>query len=241
MVASGSIASEISRNGWKSFDFEPEIRPSYFDRLKQVGWIEDRILRCAQNDGKMLRKERDPSATPQDDAITSRMPVENGRVCPTNYEQLQPHYYIELTSLSKVGISSSAVEFYASGLSLAQISRQLNKSKSFIRKTLLEAGVSLRQSVESHLSESSAPPKLHSGNTPFGYRNLRGRLIMDAREIEIVHSIMELWTRGKSYSAIAAHLNGLGLKNRRATPWEHSLVRSIVERHKDKPLNLEEE
>jgi hypothetical protein len=64
---------------------------------------------------------------------------------------------------------------------------------------------------------------------------------MDAREIEIVHSIMELWTIGRSYSAIAAHLNGLGLKNRRATPWEHSLVRSIVGRHKDKPSNLEEE
>lgn len=61
---------------------------------------------------------------------------------------------------------------------------------------------------------------------------------MDAREIEIVHSIMELWTSGKSYSAIAAHLNGLGLKNRRATPWEHSLVRSIVERHKDKLFTL---
>jgi len=165
----------------------------------------------------------------------------NGRGGQTNCKPLQHHDYIDFPSLSKEGISSRAAEFYGSGLSLAQISRQLNKSKSFIRKTLLEAGVSLRQSVESHLSESSAPPKLHSGNTPFGYRNLRGRLIMDAREIEIVHSIMELWTRGKSYSAIAAHLNGLGLKNRRATPWEHSLVRSIVERHKDKPVNLEEE
>jgi hypothetical protein len=44
---------------------------------------------------------------------------------------------------------------------------------------------------------------------------------MDAREIEIVHAIIELWTRGKSYSAIAAHLNGLGLKNRRATRLEN--------------------
>jgi len=167
--------------------------------------------------------------------------LKNGRVCPTNYEQPQHHDYIDFPSLSVEGISSKAAEFYASGLSLRQISQHLNKSKSFIRKTLLEAGVSLRESAESHLSKSSAPPKPHSGNTPFGYRNLRGRLIMDAREIEIVHSIMELWTRGKSYSAIAAHLNGLGLKNRRATLWEHSLVRSIVERHKDKPLNLEEE
>jgi len=167
--------------------------------------------------------------------------LKNGRGKPTNSKPAQYHDFIEVPSLSVEGISSSAAGFYDSGLSLRQISKQLNKSKTFIRKTLLEAGVSLRQSVESHLSESSAPPKLHSGNTPFGYRNFRGRLIMDAREIEIVHSIMELWTRGKSYSAIAAHLNSLGLKNRRATPWEHSLVRSIVERHKDKPLVLEGE
>ena len=147
--------------------------------------------------------------------------LKNGRVCPTNYEQRQAHDYIDFPSLSKERISSKAAEFYASGLSLRQISQHLNKSKTFIRKTLLEAGVSLRLSVKSHRSESSAPPKLHSGNTPFGYRNLRGRLIMDAREIEIVHSIMEFWTRGKSYSAIAAHLNGLGLKNRRATRLEN--------------------
>ena len=167
--------------------------------------------------------------------------LKNGRGGPTNSKPAQYHDFIEVPSLSKDGISSRVAEFYASGLSLRQISKHLNKSKSFIRKTILEAGVSLRESAESHLSKSSAPPKPHSGNTPFGYRNLRGRLIMDAREIEIVHSIMELWTRGKSYSAIAAHLNGLGLKNRRATSWEHSLVRSIVERHKDKPLVLEGE
>lgn len=57
--------------------------------------------------------------------------------------------------------------------------------------------------------------------------NLRGQLIMDAREIEIVHSIMELWTRGKSYSAIAAHLNGLSLKNRRATRAFRTFARAL--------------
>ena len=165
----------------------------------------------------------------------------SGRVCPTNYEQPQHHDYIDFISLSVEGISSKAAEFYASGLSLRQISQHLNKSKSFIRKTLLEAGVCLRESLASQPSESSRPPKPHSGNTPYGYRNLRGRLIMDAREIKIVHSIMKPRTRGKSYSAIATHLNGLGLKNRRATPWEHSVVGSIVERHQDKPLNHEEE
>jgi hypothetical protein len=187
------------------------------------------------------QEEKPHTSKSWDEVVFCSDIVRTGRGKPTNSKPAQYHDFIEVLSLSKEGISSRAVSFYNSGLSLRQISKQLNKSKSFIRKTLLEAGVSLRESVESHLSESLAPSKPHSGNTPFGYRNLRGRLIMDAREIEIVHSIMKLWTQWKSYSAIAAHLNGLGLKNRRATSWEHSLVRSIVERHKDKPLNLEEE
>jgi hypothetical protein len=62
-----------------------------------------------------------------------------------------------------------------------------------------------------------------------------------SREIEIVQIVMNLWTAEQSYSGIAKHLNNQGLQNRKATPWDHSLVRSIVERHKDKPLNLEEE
>ena len=64
---------------------------------------------------------------------------------------------------------------------------------------------------------------------------------MDAKEIEIVHTIMNLWKNDRSYSAIVTILNGYGLKNRRGTSWEHSLVRSIVKRHGNKQLNLEEE
>ena len=167
--------------------------------------------------------------------------VRTGRGEPKNSKPAQYHDFIEVPSLSKEGISSSAAGFYDSGLSLRQISKQLNKSKSFIRKTLLEAGVALREYRD--VREEGRPRKHshHTGNTPFGYRCLRGRLIMDAREIEIVQLVLNFWTAGQSYSSIAKHLNNQGIKNRKATPWEHSLVRSIVERHKDKPVNLEEE
>ena len=165
----------------------------------------------------------------------------NGRGGPTNSKPAQYHDFIEVPSLSKEGISSRAAEFYASGLSLAQVSKQLNKSKSFIRKTLLEAGVALRASKDILEDGKPRTHSHHTGNTPFGYRCLRGRLIMDAREIEIVQLVMNLWIAGQSYSAIAKHLNNQGIKNRKATPWDHSLVRSIVERHKEKPLVLEEE
>jgi hypothetical protein len=163
------------------------------------------------------------------------------RVCPTNYEQTQPHDYIELPSLSKQGISEKAAGLYDSGLSLRQISKQLNKSKTFIRKTLLEAGVALRDSTDVPLVERTQPPRSHYGNPPYGYRSLRGMLIMDAHEIEIVHTIMELWKIGRSYSAIVTILNDNGLKNRRGTSWEHSLVRSIVRRYENRQLNLEKE
>jgi hypothetical protein len=164
----------------------------------------------------------------------------NGRGGPTNGKPAQYLDFIEVPSLSKEGISSRAAEFYAFGLSLAQVSRQLNKSKTFIRKTLLDAGVALRESRDVLEDGRPRTHSHHTGNTPFGYRCLRGRLILDAREIEIVQLVMNLWTAGQPYSSIAKHLNKQGIKNRKATPWDHSLVRSIVERHKDKPLVIEE-
>jgi len=166
------------------------------------------------------------------------MRKKNGRGKHTTCKPLQHHDSIDVPSLSKEGISSKAAEFYASGLSLAQVSRQLNKSKSFIRKTLSKADVSIRESGKVPLTRRTQPPGTHSGNTPYGYQNLRGCLILDAKEIEIVHTIMELWTKGKSYSDIVRNLNSQGLTNRRGSPWEHSLVRSIVKRHANNQLNI---
>jgi hypothetical protein len=132
----------------------------------------------------------------RDDENFGLLIVKNGRVCPTNYEQRQPHDYIGLPSLSIEGISSKAAEFYASDLSLRQISKQLNKSKTFIRKTLLEAGVALRDSKDVLGEGTPRAHSHHTGNTPFGYRCLRGRLIMDAREIEIVQLVLNFWIAG---------------------------------------------
>ena len=98
----------------------------------------------------------------------------------------------------------------------------------------------LRPSNRVPIAESNRSMKRHIGVTPYGYRCLRGRLILDAKEIETVHLIMSLWNSGKSYSAIARQLTSHGLTNRRGTDWEHSLVRSIVARPKNKPIILEE-
>ena len=136
------------------------------------------------------------------------------------------------------GISAKVAEFYGSGMSLRQISRELNCSKTFARKTLLDAGVDLRPKSGGELPGTRKTERLRAGNAPFGYRILRGRLILDAGEIEIVQLVMNQWHSGKSYSTIARYLTDHKIKNRKATPWDHSLVRSIVERHKDKKIIL---
>jgi hypothetical protein len=165
----------------------------------------------------------------------------NGRVKLTNNEQPKPHDYIELSSLSKQGISEKASQLYASGLSLRQISRELNCSKTYIRKTLIDSGMDLGLQCSGQKSAGKWARKFRSGNPPFGYRILRGRLILDAAEIEVVLLVMNLWRSGTAHRAIARHLNVHEVKNRKDSSWDHSLVRSIVERHKDKKIILEEE
>ena len=39
---------EISRNGWKGFDFGFEVGPSYFSWLELIDSIDGRALRCAR-------------------------------------------------------------------------------------------------------------------------------------------------------------------------------------------------
>jgi hypothetical protein len=175
-----------------------------------------------------------------DDAVSCSDIVGIGRVSLTNYEQRQPHDYIALPSLSVQGISEKSAQLYASGLTLRQISKELNCSKTHVRKTLLDAGTDLRPKCGGQRPVEKVAQKFRTGNAPFGYRILRGRLILDAAEIEIVQLVMNHWHSGKSYAAIARHLNDHKIKNRKATPWDHSLVRSIVERHKDKKVILEE-
>lgn len=78
------------------------------------------------------------------------------------------------------------------------------------------------------------------GVTPYGYSRLRGRLVVEPKEIETVRLILNLWQSGQSFSAIAQHLNRHRVKTRKGGTWEHSIVRSIIQRHKDNPDQIEE-
>ncbi len=151
-------------------------------------------------------------------------------------EPLYFHDFIELSHSSAHRIIENAAELYHSGLTLREIAKRLVASKTAVRKTLLLQGVELRQPNGGRQRKNREPSAPHIGVTPYGYTRLQGRLIPDANEMENVRLILELRHQGKSLGDIAKYLNVLGLKNRRGTPWEHSLVRNVIKRYPDSAM-----
>ena len=167
--------------------------------------------------------------------------LKNGRAVEIIDEPSQFHDYIEFSSSTTQGIMEEAANLYDSGLTLRETAKELGVSKTLVRKTLLQQGIDLRPPNGPELKKVPAADKLHIGVTPYGYARLQGRLVMDPKEIVIVRLILKLSQTGKTLWDIAHHLNGAGYKNRSGTAWEHSLVRNIINRHKDNPNRVEEE
>lgn len=130
---------------------------------------------------------------------------------------------------------------YASGLTLREIAKQFDVSKNSVRKTLLLQGIALRPPNGDQQKKMKGPGSRHVGVSPYGYARLRGKLVVDPHEIEIVRLVLKLRQTGKTLWDIAHYLNNLGHKNRRGTAWEHSLVRNIINRHEGNLERIEEE
>jgi len=81
---------------------------------------------------------------------------------------------------------------------------------------------------------------IRNGAAPYGFCWLRGRLVVDPKEIETARLVIQLWQSQQTFAAITRRLNGLKKKNRAGGKWDHSLVRSIIRRHKNNPNQIEE-
>lgn len=72
---------------------------------------------------------------------------------------------------------------------------------------------------------------MRSGNTPFGFCYLEGKLVVDPREYKVVLEMHRLWKRGQGLRAISRHLNDKGIPTRFGKSWKHEVVKHIIERH----------
>lgn len=69
------------------------------------------------------------------------------------------------------------------------------------------------------------------GNPPFGYIYFKGRLLIETREMIVVHNILQLHQSGYSDSSIKKILNDKKVAPRSAKQWDHSSIRKIIERY----------
>jgi len=162
--------------------------------------------------------------------------------CPTpkNCKEFQHHDFIEFPLLSSEGISAKCTQLYQRGYSIREIAKELGVSKTRVLNKLTLAGVPLRPSNADYKKDSSRTPRSGVGNTPFGFARLRGKLVVDAKEIETLRLILQLWRSGKTFHAIAVHLNSHQIKPRKGKAWQFASVRSVIQHHKADLNRIEE-
>ncbi len=114
---------------------------------------------------------------------------------------------------------------------MREISKELGVSKTALRKILIDGGTDLRPSNRSLRDTPKQSARTHVGVAPYGYCVIHGKLVGVPKEQQIVRLIMRLKSEGKNLMAIAAHLNRHKIKPRTAKKWDHSIVRSIIQRH----------
>lgn len=155
-------------------------------------------------------------------------------------KESEPHDIIDFPSLSKLGIIEKCVRFYQQGLSVREISKELGISKTGVLNHLTSAKTPMRPSNTDYKKTSKRPPRPNIGTTPFGFARLRGKLVVDAVEIETLRLILKLWQSGKTFHAIAVYLNSQLIKPRKAKAWQYASIQSVIQHHKTDLNRIEE-
>jgi hypothetical protein len=130
---------------------------------------------------------------------------------------------IDVSSLLKEGIFRKAAFLYAEGHSLHSISRDLEVSRTLVRKAIARSDVD-------HRAREKRKNGYERGAPPYGYALVGGRLVEDPKEQQIVRRILALWNSGKTFHAIAETLNRQKIRPRTARTWKYATIQKIIRR-----------
>ncbi len=153
---------------------------------------------------------------------------------PSIYHPAQPHDSIDVFRFNPSSISQKAVHLYQSGLSLQAVARQVHRSKTYVRKTLVESGVDLRAHSNDQLDGPVKSKSIAIKNASYGFTLVNGVLHEDPKEMAVVQLIIKWWQQGLSQGAIARKLNNQKIKPRKADLWSQPTVGFIIKRQTNK-------
>ncbi len=122
------------------------------------------------------------------------------------------------------------VDLYQSGFSLQAVSREVHRSKTYVRNTILKHGVDLRAHSLDQLASGVKSKAMAIKNAPYGFCLVNGGLLEAPKEMAVVQLIMKWWQQGFSHGAIARKLNSQKIKPRKAALWSQPTVGFIIKR-----------
>jgi Trp operon repressor len=138
-------------------------------------------------------------------------------------------------------INHEIANLYKRNLSLRDIAKELNLSKTTIRKHLLKEGVLLRPKDPTpaqvkcwRIRKTKAPP-------PFGYCYFQGELVKNPIEYDALLKIHRQWKSGMNANEITRYLNAKKIKPRKAKEWHNKAVKKIVARFESKKIVIKGE
>ena len=103
-------------------------------------------------------------------------------------------------------------------------------SKSSVIWHLRASGVSLRPSNQVPEGKKQGLRNYHFGHAPFGYVHLDGQLVVDPREMAVVHQITGMWKAGMGSGEIMRKLNSSKIKTRHGNSWRYKTIISVIKR-----------
>jgi hypothetical protein len=154
-------------------------------------------------------------------------------------EQPEPHEIITYSSTRVFGLFEISAPLYQSGSSLDKIAERLQVSKTTVRDALIRGGVPIRPHSGTPEGRTAVlERRSDSGNAPYGYAFLDGKLTVHPKEIQNVRRILQLRSTGLSFNAIAKNLNAKSIAPRSGKRWDHSVISEIIRREPDESLKL---
>ncbi|MDD3021733.1 MAG: recombinase family protein [Alphaproteobacteria bacterium] len=132
-------------------------------------------------------------------------------------------------------------DLYSKNLSLRDIAKQLNLSKTTVREYLIKTGVARRpkdptpeQVARWRIGKTKAPP-------PFGFCYFQGQLVKNPIEYDTLLKIYRQWKSGMDANELTRYLNEKKLKPRKAKQWHNKAVRKILARFESNQIIIKGE
>jgi len=147
-----------------------------------------------------------------------------------------PHDFISFSYLEKQAAFPKMARLYQKGLSLHDISAELEIPKTVVRSELLKGGISLRASTKEQNSSTRRQVGKMATKPPYGFCYFEGQITKHPKEYPVLKSIHNQWQLGVNANSIADKLNEKRTPSPMNKEWSWNSVKNIIDRFKMKKI-----